>query len=396
MAGRLDPARLTTAVAATIARQEALRTSFHRSETGGLRARVGARVTPQVLVSEIDPHEPDDDRAQLLAVLRRSPLDLSGPPLMRCAVVRRSSTDFLCGFLLHHAIADAWSMSVLTRDVGEAYGRLEAGGTPDLAPAPRFSDFAASERAAAESGAFSEKERFWRERLAGLPAHISIPRASATRPDVFTYTADAVRFELDAKWLSRIRRLCAEQGVTLYMVVLTSLFLLLHRHGGEEDLYLRSPAANRVGTALAGVMGPFGSSMILRQRVLRGTGALDLLQSVKQNVLSAQENIGLPAPLLGRCVPVAGAPSYGSRSQVVYNHHNYPRHPAAWGSLQVTELREALARIKADLVLHTWVRGETLRCALAFYTGILTRSDVEILAAEWRSIVSELARERDA
>lgn len=392
--GRLDVERLAQAVNATIAGQEALRTSFHPAPTGELIARVAASAEIVIQIGELDPGGRDDDRAQLMAVLHRSPFDTSAAPLLRCAVIKKSDDEYLCGFSLHHGIADAWSMSVLTREVGEAYVRLESGATAENAAARRFSESARAEREGAANGAFQAMERFWCEKLADLPMRFAIPLARSTRPKVFTYAGEAVRFELNEEWTTSIRTLCAERGVTPYMVMLTCLFLLLHRHNGEEDLCIRSPAANRGSRALADVIGPLGSAMIIRQLVRRSVRAQELLGSVRESVLQAQDNLGLPAPLLGRCVRGNDDPAFGSRFQVVYNHHNYPPHPTSWGRLKLIGVPSAFSHIKGDLVLHTWFEGKTLSCAMAFYRAVLTRRDVELLVAELRDIAAELVGKR--
>lgn len=392
--GRLDTKLFAGALAITLARHEALRTSFHRSPTGDLIGRVAASASCDVLFSEGGRGDLASEGAQVRALLRSAPFDLSAPPLLKCVLIRRSEQNVSCGLLLHHSIADAWSMSVLTRDLGDAYTRLESGATAYFPPSPRFSDFARTEREGAARGDFAANQRFWRARLADMPMRLAVPLARSTRPQEFTCRADAVRFELDQEWVAAIRGLCRDRGVTPYMVLLTSIFLLLHRHGGEEDLYVRSPASCRGGEALANVIGPFASAMVIRLLVRRGVAAQELLGNVRDAVLEAQENLILPPSLFGECFSRSDDPAYGSRFQVIYNHHNYPPHPTRWGRLKLFGFPDALAHTKGDLVLHTRSVGPRLWCALAFYEEILTRGDASRLARELRGIVGELTGKR--
>ena len=269
---------------------------------------------------------------------------------MQCVVGKLSEDDFVCGFNLHHAIANSWSMSLLTREIGSAYAELQARRPLELRRVRRFSDFVAQEHEKMALGGFGAKERFWRNTMRDLPERIAIPLAASSRPRVFTYAADAVQFEFAGEFTRAIRSFCGHVGVTPYIVLLTCLFALINRHTGEEDLYIRSPASNRLDQGLADVMGPFGATIVVRVAVPSGIHLLELLPRVGCQVLAARANLGLPPPIFGDCVPRNKDLAFGSRFQITYNHHNYPAHPAVWGELK-------LARVRGGFSLHQGGHG---------------------------------------
>ncbi|WP_162795511.1 non-ribosomal peptide synthetase [Nonomuraea lactucae] len=391
VSGGLDVELFSRAVAATVDRQEALRASFVTGADGVLLGRVaapGAADAGGALVREVrhGPHFTD-----MMAALRRTAFDPSVAPLLRCSVYRRAD-DVVCAFNLHHAIADAWSMSVLTADIGAAYARLRAGGPARDGEVRRFSDFALAERRAVAAGAFDGKERFWRQTLSGLPERLDIPFAVADRPAVFSHQGDACLFDFDEGETRTVRQLCASVGVTPYIVLLTSLFLVLHRLTGQEDLYVRSPVSNRRDSALADVIGPFGGMLVVRALVRGGSRGSALLRRVAESVVLAYANSGLPPSVAARCFPGNDDPAFGSNFQVTYNHHNYPPHPTSWGGLRLVRLPEDFGHIKGDLVLHSWFDGGMLSGALAFYAEILTLDSARTLVDELRAAVAELAR----
>jgi hypothetical protein len=148
--------------------------------------------------------------------------------------------------------------------------------------------------------------------------------------------------------------------------------------------------SNRSEKSLADAIGPFSAIIVVRVLVARGLRGVELLRRVSDSVRQALSNAALPPQMFGRCVDGKSGAAFGSRFQVTYNHHNYPRHPENWDGLRLIELPADFNHIKADLVLHSWFEGERLCCALAFYTGILTTSSVAALADELRSIVAKL------
>ncbi|MEU3563681.1 amino acid adenylation domain-containing protein [Kitasatospora sp. NPDC006786] len=378
------------ALAATIDRQEALRASFVTDTDGKLFGRVAAAHTESSGSVEALEIQCESRSTGTMEALRRTLFRTSAAPLLRCSVFRRSDDSLVCAFNLHHSIADAWSMSVLTRDIGEAYARLQSGMPAHDGRARRFSDIALAERRAVAAGAFDAEELFWRQTLSGLPEHIDIPLASPTRPAVFSHRGDAFQYDFSKGETRAIRGLCASAGVTPYVVLLTSLFLVLHRFTGQEDLYIRSPVSNRRDGALSDIIGPFGGMLVIRALVRNDTGASALLRRVAESVVTAQTHSLLPPPVAARCIPGNDNPAFGSRFQVTYNHHNYPPHPTSWGETRLAKLPEDFGHIKADLVLHSWFDDGRLSMALAFYAAILTVESAQKLVDELRAVIAEL------
>ncbi|OZM72250.1 hypothetical protein CFN78_14595 [Amycolatopsis antarctica] len=136
LAGRVDGARLRSAVRALFARHAALRVSFVRNGDADPVQVVSARVP--VPWEERDLSDVDDpDRAldELLAADRADRFDVGSAPLARCALVRLDSGRSRLVLTVHHLLADGWSMPLLVRDL------LAAHDGAATAPAPSFGDF---------------------------------------------------------------------------------------------------------------------------------------------------------------------------------------------------------------------------------------------------------------
>ena len=270
-AGRIDPIRLGAALAQLVARHEVLRTVF--TERDGVPVQV---VLPAVLRQEI-PASPVPV-ADLLALppgaraaeARRvateasvRPFDLARGPLLRALLVPLAPAEGLLVVGLHHIATDGWSLGVLVREVRALY----AGESLPELPI-QYADFALWQRRRLSGETLDRQLAWWRERLSGAPRALALP-ADHPRPPVQTQRGAELGFELPSGLVRRLTELAAEEGATLFMVLLSGLFALLARLSGETDLVVGSPIANRNQREIEGLIGFFVNTLALRADLSR-------------------------------------------------------------------------------------------------------------------------------
>lgn len=124
------------------------------------------------------------------------PMDLTAGPLLR-AELMQNDRDCMLTLTLHHAVADGWSMGVLSRELSAAYNAARAGHLPTWEPLPiQYADYAAwqQEQLAARA---EEEVAYWRRTLAGAPGVIQLPLDRA-RPAQPTHAGSVFRSKLPA------------------------------------------------------------------------------------------------------------------------------------------------------------------------------------------------------
>lgn len=162
--GTVDHEALRTALAAVVARHEALRTTFE--ETDG---RPAQRVHPAGPVP-LPVRDTGDLDADLLAEYSR-PFDLRHGPLLRALLLRESATAHVLLLTAHHIVTDGWSMGVVLDELCTAYDALARGADPGLPPVPtQYPDFAVWQRAQLTGPRLDRELAHWKERLAGTVA----------------------------------------------------------------------------------------------------------------------------------------------------------------------------------------------------------------------------------
>lgn len=153
------------------------------------------------------------------------------PGLIRFAAHRTAPAGFVLSLSFHHSIIDGWSLSLLVRDLMQAY----AAGLSDTPlrlparPALTYRDYVRAEAAAQSS---PESQAYWRELLGGHPGTV-LPRY---RPDAtgnrWTETTVAAPLELEA----RLRSVAQEVGCPLKHLMLAAHLRVLSLVTGETDV----------------------------------------------------------------------------------------------------------------------------------------------------------------
>ncbi|HEY0604260.1 MAG TPA: amino acid adenylation domain-containing protein, partial [Herpetosiphonaceae bacterium] len=231
--------------------------------------------------------------AYLTAETQR-PFDLTTGPLLRVYLLGRSAEEQILVLVLHHIIADLWSLAVLLQELGTLYS-AERDQT-DAALAPLALQYADYVRWQAEDLAGERGQRlwdYWQQQLAGDLPVLQLP-TDRPRPPVQTYRGEARSFTLNADLTQQIKQLAQDRGTTLYTLLLTAFQVLLHRYSGQHDILVGSPTAGRTRSQLANVVGYFVNPVVLRADLAGNPAFTALLEQSRQTVLAAFEHQEYP------------------------------------------------------------------------------------------------------
>ncbi|MER6633896.1 condensation domain-containing protein, partial [Streptomyces sp. NPDC000987] len=235
LTGALDTAALRSALAWVVARHEVLRTAFRVEDDEPVQT-----VVPSVPVDL--PVLPYD--AVALRSMAGEPFDLGRAPLWRAALFREDPEDHVLLLVLHHCVADAWSVGVLVDELSLAYRAALTGTDPDLPDlAVQYADYAAWQRGWLTGDVLETQLAHWRDTLADLePLELPTDRP---RTAVRSTTGAGVDLTVPRRDVDRLEELARQHGVTLFMVVLACFQALLARHSGQHDIAVGTPIAGR-------------------------------------------------------------------------------------------------------------------------------------------------------
>ena len=264
-----DLPTLRRAFQSLVDRHPALRTTFH--------VRDGEPVREIHTTAEVDFRvEPAQEGRIEEEVFR--PFDLENGPLLRVRVFESADGERTLLLVLHHLIADFWSVAVMMRELGPH----------PLAPSP-------AERERGNRNEMTGDLGFWQERLGGYPFVWDLP-TDHPRPAQPRHRAATVPFALDPETAERLRGLARERRTTLFAALLAVYQAMLHRASGQERLLVGAPTSGRHRAALAGAIGYFVNTVVLPSHVDDDPAFDALLDRARRSVLDAfAQEVPFPA-----------------------------------------------------------------------------------------------------
>ncbi|KAG9322377.1 hypothetical protein KVV02_003317, partial [Mortierella alpina] len=91
---------------------------------------------------------------------------------------------------------------------------------------------------------FKTQGEYWRTALAGAPVLLDLP-TDRPRPSHQSFKGDRVPIELNSKTTRALKELSQQQGVTLFMTILSAWSAVLSRLSGQDDIVIGTPSSSR-------------------------------------------------------------------------------------------------------------------------------------------------------
>jgi amino acid adenylation domain-containing protein/non-ribosomal peptide synthase protein (TIGR01720 family) len=317
LTGPLQVDALRAALDALVARHESLRTTFDTVDGTAVQiVHPPAPVALQVI----------DGAADLKQLLLGDVFDLRTGPLLRATLVRLAPEEHVLVLALHHIITDGWSMGVILRELNTLYESAEL---PDMSL--QYADYAVWQRDTVSGEFLAEGVEYWLEQLAGAPV-LELP-TDRPRPATRTWAGGSFEFEVPSGVRAGFARLCQENGVTLFMGLVSAVQLVLSRYSGQQDVVVGTVTSGRDRPELENLVGFFVNTLALRTRIDERGSVADLLGSVRDTVLDAFAHAEIPFDRVVDAVVTERDPSRSPLVQALVSLETAPDLPSRPGGL---------------------------------------------------------------
>ncbi|WP_308016560.1 non-ribosomal peptide synthetase [Jidongwangia harbinensis] len=380
--GRLDTGALRQALDRTVRRHDSLRTTFVAGPDGPV-----ALVRPEAelalrTVESADAATLDD----ALRAAATEPFDLARGPLVRATLFRLGPDEHVLLLVLHHIIADGWSLAVLTGDVVAGYDAAVGGapGDPDL-PEIQYADFAAWQRTVLPAQ-LREGLDYWVKELADPPV-LRLP-ADAERPRVQTFAGATLPWALGAETTRAVHELCRSTDTTLYMVLMAAFSTMLGRYGYADDVVVGSPVSGRGHTETEALIGFFANTVAVRTDLTGDPTFSTLLQRVRTTCVDAYTRQDVPFELVVEELQPTRDLTRNPLFQVVFALQNTPRPVPALTGLRTEVLPVHTGTAKFDLTVSVWADGDGLRGTFEYNTGLFQAATVARMAERFAALLA--------
>lgn len=291
----IDVAALQRAFTKLVERHPVLNSTFQIHQSQPVQ-RIHTHITFDFRHEQVQ-DTPAGLRQRLSAEAQR-PIDLANGPLLRLLLLSLHSQEHILLLATHHIVLDFWSLVVMARDLGELYTAEKSQQIPLLTTPPvAYRTFVSWQQKVLEGSEGEQHLAYWQQQLAGDLPSLNLPIANS-RPPVQTQQGAAAHYSIDAQLTYHLKTLAQEQQVSLFMLLLSAFYVMLHRYTEQEDILVGSPVTGRSSHTFANLVGYLANTVVLRANLSGNPSFLSLLQQVKRTTLEALTHQDYPFTLL--------------------------------------------------------------------------------------------------
>jgi aspartate racemase len=398
----VDETVLRRVLAEIVRRHEILRTVFSALD-GQPVQRVLA--TMDVPLSGIDlrdlPPEAREEAAQRLAGEDASRLfDLTRGPLLRSTLVRLDDEGCVLFLTMHHIVTDGWSMDLLMQEIAvlyEAFAKGEASPLPELPI--QYADFAVWQRQTVTETVLAGQLEYWQRQLAGY-TNLELP-TDHPRPPVSSYRGGFQTATTPPGVADGLRRICRQEGATLFMGLLAAFQVLLMRYSGQHDIVVGTPIANRSRRDVAPLVGFFVNTLVMRVRLAADRSFCELLREVRETALVAYANQDLPFEKLVEALHPQRDPSRNPLFQVMFvlqssiGQRGGPSPAPSYQGTSSTESAVSYGSSKFDLTLYLAEDNGGISAICEYSTDLFEDTTITRMIGHWQTLLRSISASPD-
>jgi hypothetical protein len=390
--GELDQERLEDTFWQIIKRHESLRTSF-----------IMLGDEPVQVVHEIEDMEFAIKYYELTLypgideIIRDfiSSFNLSRAPVLRVGMVNLDKEKHLLLLDMHHIITDGVSHEILINDLTVLY-------QGEVLPGFRlqYKDYSEWQKSNRGKEIIMQQEAYWLNQFSNRLPELQMP-TDYQRPMVQTFAGDHLRFTLEEKLWQQLVEFAKETGTTLYVILLTAFFVLLHKYTKQEDIVIGSPITGRRHVDLQHIIGMFVNMLTLRARPKENKNFYELLEEVKETALNAFENQDYQFDELVQKLGLQGETRRNPLFDVVFTMQNINPEKNSidcltlHSNLKIVPYQYDLHISRFDLNLVAYEGEGSLHMEFEYSTELFKPSTIEELQKHYVEIINQALKNKD-
>jgi amino acid adenylation domain-containing protein len=292
--GNLDVPSFKHALDALIQRHEILRTHIYMEDetpyqTFEIRIKIDFNYT------KIDNEDHEKNISIVDSTIEFESMkvfDLDHSPLHFCHLFELPGNEFYFAWVFDHIISDGISISILRKDLIEAYRQQVDFHTIEFKhQANGYGEYIEWENQFSPEQYDTDKE-YWIHKLENLPNQFDFP--TLKRPSVRTFHGEKTQAILPYPMHQSMINFCKENNITSFIFFVSVFALLVYRYSEQNDFVVGIPHANRNQINTLDTVGCFINTLLLRCQCDMHLKFSDLLAQLRTNAIEAYDHNSYP------------------------------------------------------------------------------------------------------
>ncbi|NQY37584.1 MAG: amino acid adenylation domain-containing protein, partial [Alteromonadaceae bacterium] len=391
--GEVDTNALIRSLEEIVNRHEILRTRFEAIDDIVVQV-----IEPFSLTLDVELVASTSELKQIYQAERSYKFDLSCDQLCRIRLLLDESTDnHVLLVVMHHSISDALSMEIFFKELLELFQVFKSGKSSTLLPLPiQYADYAHWQRQSLQGEVLDKQLSYWRQQLKDLPQLLALP-TDRPRPLEQTYKGSCESIELSHSLSQKLKTLSQEQGVTLYMCLLSAFSVLMSRYSGQDDVAVGTTISNRARQETEGLIGFFVNSLVMRSDLSKSPSFVDFLKQTREMCLQGYANQDIPFEQLVVELNPERSLSHSPLFQVMFTLQNVSLDTASLPALELEPLTfdedenvvdESVSHFDLTLILKQTAQGIVGR--MEYNTDLFDRSTIVRLLDHYQALLTAI------
>ncbi|OOF93551.1 hypothetical protein ASPCADRAFT_517120 [Aspergillus carbonarius ITEM 5010] len=386
--GPLHLDHLEAALLAIEQRHETLRTTFEEKDGTNIQV-VHPFIPKEVRLIDFS-QDPGDVEERLRVFLRReqtTPFNLRTEPGWRTAVLRVNTEDHVVSLVLHHIIADGWSLGVLVRELTTFYSAKIRGEDP-LAQLPslpiQYRDYSLWQRQEEQLTEQQCQLEYWTHQLRG--SHPAEFLCDQPRPPVPSGRAGVIETNIRGELYRDLQQFCKRLYITPFVALLAAFRAAHYRMTGSVDATIGTPITNRNREEHEGLIGLFVNMQCMRIPVLQEDSFEMLVQRVKETATAAFAHNEVPFEHIVSELHPAREISRNPLIQSILAVHPERLDNVLMEGLESERISLSYAT-RFDLEFHFYQHEEGLDGEVMFATDLFHHRTIDALLSTFREVL---------
>lgn len=288
--GNLSIDALNVAISRVINRHESLRTIFPN-----VRDSTRQKIIPiDEMRFSIMEHFLDNDNEEsintLIEQFTEFKFNFQTGPLLQCNLIKTLTNRQIIIFAVHHLVADGWSLTIFLNEVAEFYDEYFLAAKKQQIPLPiQYKDYAVWLNDQISTGALDKQKQYWLGQFSD-DKDLSVFGHDKYTHNQATFNGNMISFVIDEDMYAKLKAIAFQNDATLFMVLITSIKILLFKQTGSSDICIGTPVSGRDHVILNDQIGLYINTVSLRSTLFSNDTFNGTLSNVKINVGNALDN----------------------------------------------------------------------------------------------------------
>ena len=385
--GSLDDAAFARAVAGIVDRHETLRTRFALVDGRPMAQVRESELLPPILLDVRDHEDPEAACCALVDACHSKPFDLREGRPLRTQLIRTQDDIHVFQWVVHHIVSDAWSLSVMLRELAHGYAMEIGEPLEPLQPlGVQYLDFAQWQRRWLDDARLAHQTSYWRQTLSGAPTLLELP-TDRPRPSRQDTTGEILPLSLDPTLCAELKAFAHRHDTTPYIVLLASWAALLARLSNQDEVVIGTPVAGRTRQEIEPLVGFFVNTLALRIDLADDPSVSALLARTRRQVLDANAHEDLPFDRVVEALKPQRSTAHPPIFQTMLSWQGGGDESLSLPGVQVVDVTPALKTSQFDLMLFLYEHEGRILGGVNYATSLFCAATIARYAGYWERLL---------